>query len=663
MEQPVEPTTFKQAQDISNRIELETKHDYSAAFDDSVETMRVAEFLTDTESEGLTALFARQSGLVARMAEETEDVDTLTADEVEPALEHVRASITGALKFDEAAKEILVEAEELSERKLRLEESALIRRLHERNLSAFESMARWSLMSRAVLRHAGIVLNLVGISMAKLIPKDQSGATLQSRLGTDDLRGLDRKAAEANVLPEDPQDEKTGNDMPQLQLPEVLVPLLRDKNINIGDVLPRFAVSFIRTYKTWQKAELSLPEMPETFGGVASETTQEPTELEPESKPAPQELKGLLNEELQALVAAHAEQVSEFRPTRAQMQRHGLRPFSNMLRQMSRAGELTGVTEELPADTAKRLTGLLHVAEEFGQNPAALRERLITLVHNEYVSQVNIDRILTTLRSMGVRQGESDWLPVTRDFDLLHANRKALESKILELWSPAVSSRTREEAAAAIGTSLQAFRKAAFEVRHPERRLARLAKPLGAVALPPDAKPEQSHHTSSRQNQAVSDTLRAIAASEVTSENKRKRALVLLRFIDLAESQRKEGGEEGFGDLRYSDPIDSGKRYYSVKFRSPHDNSEWHVLESFEPETATYAIPNRLVEDYGTLKEFVSDFGKEDQRDFGSVQVIHVKDWTPESHIEYIFQKIKPENVVNEPPVPLDEIADEERNS
>lgn len=344
-------------------------------------------------------------------------------------------------------------------------------------------------------------------------------------------------------------------------------------------------------------------------------------------------------------IEAQDAQARPFRTNWSQVQKAGLREFNTGLLALTRRGEIR-VDPRDQTDVAKRITGVLRSLELFGQ-----RERLGHVTPEEMVgrfaARLTTDREVTDelaesaaslSQVKNIRFDLNAWLPVGDDLDFIQAHWGKIQPLIKDKWG--VDASARSQAAADIDMARKRYIQAKNELEHPEQRLMYIARPLGAVALPPEARPQIDDGQRERKRRASQEAIREITRNQANPEDIRMRAEVIDRIMDVASAQRTPEDDPDFGDLFLSKPSESHNvRYFCVTFRDDAGN-EWALLESLSKETASYVVPMDIARSFGTLSEFVSGFGKTDQLALGSKKVIHRSGWTPDSHLTAMYAKM-----------------------
>lgn len=591
--------------------------------------------MQDTEAAELTEALRLQRHLYA-MAHQRLDLEDVTqyeamsSVEVETALGIIGQTINGAQKMMSAVDLLKEEIENHREKGNtgQLDQKSLHARLLGAQKPPFEYMVRFNMVADALLKQAGLVISDIAYSMVTFLPKQEKKIGYSPVI--DPLVTFPQAQEEIGNTIHVTEAETRGSRLAA----EVLLKIIRKPDTQLGPVISSLAGNFTRTYLSWQKS------VGTTSAWLTAYTIKDPETETDVSSPhySPQEIIMGLQSELQSLLDMHANQVREFRPPWNKMQKSGLRPLSNKLLLLGANREFG--TAHIPSETAKRLTGLLHALTRLGAAPEASHATFSALISNEHVIESNIGRILSDLPS-DVSRNDLKWQPVSRDIDFLLKYWNSIRPQVLELWPSNRNTGTNLGAIQAIEASLQIFKQARRELSHPELRLAGIARSLGSVALPPEPS-ERAVSASTFRREAASDTLRTIAANEIFAPNIRQRAEVISHFMDVANSQRQPNDREDFGELYLSDPVrPSNIRYFCITFRSP-DNKEWALLESLTIRTATFAIPMELAREYGTLWEFVADFGKKAQQELGTHRIVHKTGWTTETHIQSIVDRISP---------------------
>jgi hypothetical protein len=481
--------------------------------------------------------------------------------------------------------------------------------------------------------------DLLRTSALALILTQQSGEILDSLsitiLGT---MAKQTKTGEKPIIDFDNNIRESEGTTDRRIVTEATIAALRDPQNTFHDSVRTVAPALIKTYRDW----LETRELVKLHGtaNVRQVANSLAATAEANMNKSPESIEELIagvQAEINRLLTLHSDQVREFRPSWNQLQKVGLRPFSTDLLRLGRTE-----TNPLPiaeSQDAKRITGVLHVLERLGKTDAeTLQHKFARIIGSEHTVGHSIQNGRTAIEMAGGDADITAWQPLGADLDFATTHWNAVRPVIDEHWAPRDGS-TRPQAVEAISRALNAYKAAKREFEHPERRLESIARPLGAVALPPEAKPQLQTSAGELRRQTARNALRAVASNEQFSTNVRQRTEILDHFMATAAKQVRPGDAESFGQLYISEPVPHGTRYFCVTFRAP-DNSEWVLLESLTPDVATFAIPQRLVAQFGTLLEFVKTFGKREQQQLGSQQVIHVHEWTTQSHIARIMQKI-----------------------
>lgn len=349
-----------------------------------------------------------------------------------------------------------------------------------------------------------------------------------------------------------------------------------------------------------------------------------------------------LQQELAAIIEAYSKKSAVFRPSWNQVQKAapGIKTFSN---ELLRFGQ-----QQRDAPPAKRLTRVLHALEQLGSktdDPTQLSEKFNAHLTVEQLITEKITIAQEALAQAGMQADTSDWEPISADLDYLALHWKHNITEVAgEHWVPKTGSRT--DALAAISYALTQYNKAKKEILHPEHRLAAIARSLGVVALPAEARPQtKSMQLNLEAKRAVTKKrFKEIREDMSVPEDMRERAAVIEHFLDLAESQRTPEDDIEFGDLFLTKSSEQHKRrYFGVHFRDE-QQKEWVLLESLTPEAATFVIPMDLVRSLGSFEDFIANFGKSAQRELGSVYAQHKTGWTASSHIARITAKMAQQN-------------------
>jgi len=374
-------------------------------------------------------------------------------------------------------------------------------------------------------------------------------------------------------------------------------------------------------------------------GRIAEETAQQAAEDE-QMRLAVEALVA----ELAGLVDDHVTRSEQFRTNWSQAQKAKLRDFNTGLLALARNGEFE-LDPKDQSGMSKRITGVLRSLQQFGQRerqghitPEAMVEKFAAHITMEQDVDARIAQAKAALGQANVQPDLSKWLPVGEDLDFIQTHWAQMRALIETKWS--TQDGTKSQALADIDTARRHYNQAKKELDNPEQRLKYIARALGTVALPPEARPQISDAGRERKRQAAQNALKEIVQNPAHPEDARMRAEVINRIMDVATSQRTPEDHPDFGDLFYSELAEGGERYFCVTFRDD-AGKEWTLLESLALETATYVVPMELVRDYGTLAEFIRDFGKTAQRELGSRQVFHVHGWTPQTHIARIYDKMR----------------------
>jgi|GEM_PF-2382232 len=387
-----------------------------------------------------------------------------------------------------------------------------------------------------------------------------------------------------------------------------------------------------------QEAYFAIMQHPEQFeAGLTATADAIASAEERQNKVDPiEEETRLLHQELQAIIEAHAKKSTAFRPTWHQVQKQGpgIRLFSNELLRLSR--------EENDAPPSKRITRLLHALEYMGSatgDPTALHEQFTAQLVVEFMLKDKIKTAQEALGRVGMRADLSGWEPVSDDLDFVVTHWKDwIVPTALEHWSPKTG--TRNDAIAAMEAALTQYKRAKREWLHPEERLAEVARRLGVVALPAEARPQTAQSNRELKRLAVKTRFKEIREDAMTPDDMRERATVIEHFLGLAESQWTPADDPNFGELFLTERSEHhDKRYFGVRFRDEHQK-EWVILESLSLETATYIIPMDVVRSLGTLEDFLAGFGKTAQIALGSEYAQHSTGWTAGTHIARIMTKL-----------------------
>ncbi len=331
-----------------------------------------------------------------------------------------------------------------------------------------------------------------------------------------------------------------------------------------------------------------------------------------------------------------------FRPSwnQVQNQRTGIKTFSNKLLRFG--------SQQKDAPPGKRLTRMLHGLEQLGgqtDDPTELLEKFKAhfTVEGLIADRINMAQDVFARAGMGI--DTSDWDPISGDLDFLAAHWKgSIKAIAQEHWVQKTG--TRADALAAISYALTQYTSAKKELLHPEHRLAAIARALGVVALPAEARPQTNaaHPNRELKRLATQKRFKEIREDRSVPEDMRERAAVIEHYLDLAESQRTPDDDDEFGDLFLTKRSEQhSRRYFGIRFRDE-QQKEWAILESLTLEAATFVIPMDLVRSLGSLEEFISSYGKTAQRELGSVYAVHKTDWTAETHIERITAKLAQQN-------------------
>jgi hypothetical protein len=340
------------------------------------------------------------------------------------------------------------------------------------------------------------------------------------------------------------------------------------------------------------------------------------------------------------MIEEHRKQTAAFRPPQGSLKTK-LRDFMNAL--VYPDPNVRPLPFKEPRDH-KRITGVLYELERLGRRgksrPLAhleIFEQFDTQLGNEYALTAHIKEVQELFDQAGQPLDLEGWLPVYKDIDFILAHWRQIEPFICLKWNH--PNRQGIEIAANINLALRQYINAKHELTRPEYRLEKIARSLGVVALPAEARQEAINLNRELKNRAIGEALKNIIDSPTLAENIKQRAGVIRHFMGVAEKQRRPDDDITFGELFISDPNEHNLKFFCVTFRGP-DGKVWALLESLTPKTATFAVSMETADQYGPLNLFVVSFGRTAQRELGSKNVYHLRDWTLDSHIERIMKKI-----------------------
>ena len=132
------------------------------------------------------------------------------------------------------------------------------------------------------------------------------------------------------------------------------------------------------------------------------------------------------------------------------------------------------------------------------------------------------------------------------------------------------------------------------------------------------------------------------AAKPHVAENIRNSASVITHFVELADSQQSFQASMVSDTLLYSLEMPWDERYYCVVFKDTR-GKEWALFETLGDKEASFVIPTSIINEYGTIREFVEVFDDDMQHEFEPYAVLHGTDWTAASHIARIEEKMATE--------------------
>lgn len=350
--------------------------------------------------------------------------------------------------------------------------------------------------------------------------------------------------------------------------------------------------------------------------------------------------------ELIRLIGLHATHAKRYRPSWSQLKV----AFRNLELAMRRT-PLESKQAHADLDYAPhRLIGLMAVLAIQGSGPdqnleakqAELHKRLTSFFTFEQAIGVNIRTEQWTLREAGADIDIGDWVPVEDDFTILRDVWPKVQPLVITHWPRGAG----RGAVAAITNSLGAFDAYHRAIADPEQYLKTIATHLGATALRPETRPEKSSETrvireseielaAAQRHRAVRDVLEGIINNESLQKNDRQRAEVLKYFLIGPNKPQLplEGVYPGFFYLEPSEVQPT--LYFGVIFQSP-NGSEWILIESLRYGKASYAFSKKLIEQEGegvSLEDFLNIYNKAELVRKGAIKVVHIENWTPESHI------------------------------
>lgn len=588
------------------------KDDFDAHFRQSIESMQAHGLLDEERAAVITQTVAVQETFTERFAAYSAGEQVMTSCETAAGASAETVLHTVA-SVQECARELIITA---------IDNDAITQdskeHLHEAS----------KLSSEELIRLCAVTLELT-----------KGSGRLISRVSSTLLGGINAESTKEKSAHLDFNVIKIGDQENHQQVAEVAIDALRNRKVVFDTPIPgTVSRALIQTYRQWVdiRRELKQRNGYSLAVAIAKQAIATATREDSDAASAEsiQELVTKAQTEIDRTIADHVAFAHEFRPTWNQLKGAGLRTFSNELRRPE-----AGLPPNIDTPTSKRYTGVLHTLERLGKTePEALQEKFSKILTREFILGQSIERVCNGIAAAGGTANTAEWLPVSADLDFIIAHRNELQVLMRKDWVSRKDS-TVPQAVDAIGAALRAYADAKKEFEHPERRLERIAQSLGAVALPPEARPELKLFNREQRRQNARNALQSAANNEKFDQNIRQRSLVIDHFLDVAAGQARPEDRDDFGQLYITDPVKNGARYFCVSFRAP-DEQEWILLESLRPKVASYVIPKTLVSQFGTLGGFIKSFYKREMQELGSQQVIHVTDWTIGSHINAIVSKI-----------------------
>jgi len=531
------------------------------------------------------------------------------------------ATLRGAGTMAQVAYDISDQAKQHREDGVPAKNLPLVKYLQNQGRLPYRTAIETSSVARCMLSQVKFTLHALSFMLVDALPKDRkaySNASAQIQMLYD--RASEGEGGHFHV-----------EDVDQLLM------FFDEAGVAVGGLATELGLGrFAGIYKTWQASTIRLSETRFYIPGLHIAEQAAPIQVKEEapSGPSPAELAATLAAEYQAevdqLVAEREVAIDDFRIAPSQLRKSGLRRLATELAHVGRTNGLGMAVNE----DARRLTGILRHLKHLGADPQNAKNVFETILPTEDVVAAHFAQLNNEIRGRQLPVELSRWQPLTADLETLQEQWPALQQIIQASWPDGKG----VEAYTAISQALEAYNSYKTEQDHAEARLASLARRLEPVTMVPQARPEAV--SLPLRQQAARAVLHNIAYDRAHGPTARQRSEVILRFMDLAASQRTPEDDELFGVLHLSEVMpETEARFFGLRFRSP-DNTEWILLESFRPDQSSYVVPADVARNYNSLQFLLTDIAERKPQASAARRIPHAQDQSAGQHIDALLSAL-----------------------
>ncbi len=429
--------------------------------------------------------------------------------------------------------------------------------------------------------------------------------------------------------------------------PRILEAMQSSRMLHSIDADKRLAAqNVIQSYNSWE--EMQRGYVPFTYG--MRPQPKPPKIFVVEQAPPPDNKIEIerLSEQAAALRERHARLMHPFHIP-GKLEKSDYRPFIRAVLHDVRLDDSSLVTPDGMDGTlfSKRLAATIFGIQKMGRAHAAEPERLRELLLSErtiFQRLVETDSQLEEL----IVETPDQVLSLDMMLEWMRNNWSAVANMLTQHW-PHKAKQAIEETQTVLTCKNDLDNELNAD---PRKRLYALAKQLGRVALPPEAREQKSDRI---KNYRLDSETAKSGIDELIHRTKdtlvRQRARVVEYFLAQATALSEQTGNQSYGLYFAEVANDVRDRYFIIKCRDDQQR-DWFVLETLEGERATYVVPSEVaVQVLGPFKtpeeeiEAIIRNNKTDARALGDAgryqaQIIHQPEWTPSSHIQKILQRM-----------------------